>query len=106
MKKIWNSYNFIIIFALICFSFASILINQPNDIIDSYKKITLDQDENLWVIAEAYVEEHDLPLVDFVEWVESNNNLTSTHLKAGQEIIIPVKSENNLINNGLQLASK
>ena len=75
--------------------------------IDSYKTITVEQDDNLWVIAEAYVAEHGLPLVDFVEWVENTNNLSSAQLKAGQEIIIPVKIEDKLYNKkGLQLASK
>lgn len=106
MKKIWNSYNFIFVFAFICFFFASILISEPEDIIDSYQTITIQEDENLWIIAENYLPEHNLPLVDFVEWVESNNDLSSTQLKAGQEIVIPVKVEENILNNELQLASK
>ncbi|PTY82562.1 hypothetical protein B5V90_19655 [Heyndrickxia sporothermodurans] len=43
-----------------------------------------------------YSEEHSMNPNDFIEWVANKNQLTSSNIKAGDKIVIPVKMKKQL----------
>lgn len=105
MKKLWNQYSYAIILFVLSFITVFILICQLGETDDNnYMKITVNEGDTLWQIAEDFSREHNFTAAEFVTWVERNNGIAGGRIYPGDELVIPVL-ENREINIGTELAS-
>ncbi|MBS4189337.1 LysM peptidoglycan-binding domain-containing protein [Bacillus sp. FJAT-49705] len=96
MKKLWNLYSYAIILFVLSFITALIMIIQLGGSGKSdYIKITVNEGDTLWQIAEEFSNEHTLSVKEFVVWVEQNNGILSGRIFPGDELVIPVVQENS-----------
>ncbi|QED47639.1 cell division suppressor protein YneA [Cytobacillus dafuensis] len=105
MKKLWNLYSYAIILFVLSFITALILIVQlggPGK--SEYIKITVNEGDSLWQIAEDFSDEHTLTVKEFVVWVEQNNGISSGRIFPGDELVIPVVQDNS-VRKQTELAS-
>ncbi|MFB7302023.1 cell division suppressor protein YneA [Heyndrickxia sporothermodurans] len=95
MLILWKKYSYVIM--LIVLSLV-IGLYAMNTFIDdkNYQQITVSKGQSLWTIAHMYSEEHSMNPNDFIEWVTNKNHLTSSNIKAGDKIVIPVKMKKQL----------
>ncbi|SEM49868.1 LysM domain-containing protein [Mesobacillus persicus] len=95
MKKIWqnNSYTILLIATSLIVSlvFASGLKSGNED----YITITVQSGESLWKIADDFSNNHNLTNHEFVVWVEKENGITGGKIYAGDELIIPIRTQHN-----------
>lgn len=95
MKKIWqnNSYTILLIATSLIVSlvFASGLKSGNED----YITITIQSGESLWKIADDFSDDHNLTNQEFVVWVEKENGITGGKIYAGDELIIPIRTQQN-----------
>ncbi|AZB43044.1 LysM peptidoglycan-binding domain-containing protein [Bacillus sp. FJAT-42376] len=61
--------------------------------LDKYAKIEIREGDTLWDIAEALEDKHGLSQMEFVEWVDKENHLSSIVIKPGDRIVIPIKKD-------------
>ena len=104
MKKLWNHYSYAIILFVLSFITAFVLIVQlcesdPNQ----YMKITVNEGDTLWQIAEDFSDQHKLTANEFVAWVERNNGISGERIFPGDELVIPILIDE--INFHTELAS-
>jgi LysM repeat protein len=95
MKHLWNKYSYtIVLFAisLLAAFMLSLQIDSPES--ENYIKITVNEGDSLWKIAEEYSNEHTLAINDFIHWVQNNNGIADGRIYPGEEIIIPVLQVN------------
>lgn len=96
MKKLKN-YSFILVLlamiagAAIYFTFS--LENEP-----TYQEISVKEGDSLWSLAEEYQDSHDMNTIQFIEWVQKKNNLITTNIIPGEQIVIPV------VKDGIEIA--
>ncbi|MBY0120595.1 LysM peptidoglycan-binding domain-containing protein [Bacillus sp. S/N-304-OC-R1] len=105
MKKLWNQYSYAIILFVLSFLSAFILIFQLGESENnSYIKITVNEGDTLWQIAEDFSDKHNLSADEFVTWVERNNGIASGRIYPGDELVIPVVEQHEA-NLHTELAS-
>lgn len=68
----------------------------------SYSEIKVAKGDSLWSLAEEYKTFHNMDEIEFIKWVQDENDLITTKILPGEQLIIPVPSVKN--NGGLQLA--
>lgn len=90
LKKLWQQYSFV--FILFTIGFASVLIlastlNKSED----YIKVTVQDGESLWKIADKFSESHSMSVAEFVNWVEKENGISGEAIYPGDQLVIPVK---------------
>lgn len=91
MKKLWKKYSYAIILFVLSFSTALIIIIQLGDSENiNYIKVTVNEGDTLWRIAEDFSQKHDLTAPEFVNWVERNNGIAGGRIFPGDELVIPV----------------
>ncbi|MEH7126463.1 LysM peptidoglycan-binding domain-containing protein [Bacillus sp. JJ1532] len=91
MKKLWNQYSYAIILFVLSFFTAFILINQLGESENiKYIKITVNDGDTLWQIAEEFSMDHELTAIEFISWVERNNGISGERIFPGDELVIPV----------------
>ncbi|RAS86784.1 cell division suppressor protein YneA [Priestia endophytica] len=100
MKKRTNSLTYYVTFfaGLALFSFIVLNVSKEPEI-DQYAIVTVKAGDTLWGLANEYQANHQLSTVDFIDWVEKQNNIEKKDLKEGEEIYIPVLK--NKLNNTL-----
>ncbi len=101
-QSIWknNSYTILLIIVAIIASFI-LLFMQKTDQKDMFSTVTVQDGDSLWTLADQYSKEHHMSKVDFINWVENENNLKTANIKSGDSLIIPVKKP--VVNNDYQL---
>lgn len=68
----------------------------------SYYEIKVEKGDTLWSLAEEYKTLHKMDKIEFIQWVQDENNLITTKILPGEQLVIPVPA---IINqDGLQLA--
>ena len=91
MKKLWTSYNYSILFFIGLFLLITTMIvtniEAPKD---DYQQITVKKGDTVWEMAERF-DDSKMSKIEFVSWVQENNDLHINQLKEGQTIVIPVK---------------
>lgn len=96
MKKLKNYSFILVLFAMMAgaamyFTFS--LENEP-----AYQEISVKKGDSLWTLAEEYQDSHDMNTTQFIEWVQKKNNLITTKIVPGEQIVIPV------VKDGIQIA--
>ncbi|HWJ76547.1 MAG TPA: LysM peptidoglycan-binding domain-containing protein [Niallia sp.] len=96
MTNLWKKYSYTIIL-LICSLVACFIIvinmGEPNK--TEYVSVTVKQGETLWGISDEFAGSYHMSKERFINWVEKHNNITANQVKAGEELIIPVKIEDH-----------
>ncbi|MDE3838613.1 cell division suppressor protein YneA [Bacillus methanolicus] len=96
MKKIWKRYSYAIILVMVSFTAALLFSDYVKDAnSESYLKVTVEEGESLWSIAEKFSDKHGLSSDEFISWVERTNGINGDNIYPGEELVIPVleKSE-------------
>lgn len=107
MKKVWNHYSYTIILIMISFAVALVLSFQFGPFHQStYLKVTVSQGDSLWKIASKYSTLHSLTNNDFVDWVQTHNNLDGDRIYPGEKIMIPVTTQPSTGNEFASAAGK
>ncbi|WP_180968061.1 cell division suppressor protein YneA [Cytobacillus massiliigabonensis] len=103
MKKLWNQYSYAIILVVLSLltSFILIVHNGVSGE-DGLMKITVNEGDSLWQLAEDFSDEHMLSAKEFVEWVERHNGISGDRIYPGDELVLPIALEKG---NGTQVAS-
>lgn len=103
MKKLWNQYSYAIILVVLSLltSFILMVHNGVSEE-DGLLKITVNEGDSLWQLAEEFSDEHMLSSKEFVQWVERNNGITGDRIYPGDELILPIALEKG---NGTEVAS-
>ncbi|OMP66869.1 cell division suppressor protein YneA [Domibacillus epiphyticus] len=100
MEKAKN-YSFILTLALLILSASFYFIfngvKEP-----SYYEISVSKGDTLWSLAEEYKELHDMDEIEFIKWVQDENELITTKILPGEQLVIPVQAMKH--DSGLQLA--
>lgn len=103
MKKLWNRYSYAIILLVLSLFTTFILVCQLDRLDDdALMKITINEGDSLWQIAEEFSEEHKLTSKEFVKWVESKNGISGDRIYPGDELVIPIIQKKE---NGTEVAS-
>ena len=101
-QKIWTNYSYsIILFICSVLTCAMIVLYNNANHDKQYVMIKVEKGDSLWEISERYNGKYNMSKKQFIKWVETKNQLSANQLTAGEEIIIPVKAE----DENIQLAS-
>ncbi|OLN22893.1 hypothetical protein BTO30_07045 [Domibacillus antri] len=96
-----KNYSFMLTLAVMTISAALYFIfsgaEEP-----SYHKINVSKGDSLWSLAEEYKELHDMSEIDFIKWVQDENDLMTPKILPGEQLVIPVPAVQS--DDGLQLA--
>jgi LysM repeat protein len=92
MRKLWQEYSFILILFAISCSFVLVLGSTMNKSED-YIKVTVQDGESVWEIAERFANNHSLSPAEFVSWVEKENGISGDVIHPGDQLVIPVTLE-------------
>ena len=91
MKKIWNSHSYTIFFIIGVFALIStVLFSNIDDSLEDFQQVTVKKGDTVWDMAERF-DDSKMSKIEFVSWVQENNDLHINQLKEGQTIVIPVK---------------
>ena len=91
MKKIWTSHSYTIFFVIGVFALIStVLFSNIDDSMEDFQHVTVKKGDTVWDMAERF-DDSKMSKIEFVSWVQENNNLHINQLKEGQTIVIPVK---------------
>ncbi|MED3552075.1 cell division suppressor protein YneA [Cytobacillus praedii] len=103
MKKLWNQYSYAIILVVLSLVTSFILmIHNSVSGEDGLMKITVNEGDSLWQLAEELSDEHMLSAKEFVQWVERHNGISGDRIYPGDELVIPIALEKG---NGTEVAS-
>ena len=92
MRKLWQEYSFILILFAISCSSVLVLGSTLNESED-YIKVTVQDGESVWKLAEKFADNHTLSPAEFVAWVEKENGITGEVIHPGDQLVIPVMVE-------------
>ncbi|KIL47816.1 cell division suppressor protein YneA [Jeotgalibacillus campisalis] len=105
MSKLIEKYSFVILFIFITFVFGLYLtFSTTEDSESGLVEIKVQQGDTLWELSQEYGEAFALSEKEFIEWVTTENNLTSHIIKEGDTLVLPVSDEDNY-EDGIILAS-
>ncbi|PKG22354.1 cell division suppressor protein YneA [Niallia nealsonii] len=101
-QKIWTNYSYSIILFIFSVLTCAMIVLYNNATHDKqYVMVKVEQGDSLWSISEKYNGKYSMSQKQFIKWVETKNSLPAHQLTAGEEVIIPVKAE----EENIQLAS-
>lgn len=108
LKMVWNKFYMSIIFIMICMVFGIILLFMYAGMgAENYDKVSIKEGDSLWELADKYADDASMSKAKFVSWVEDKNKLQEDELKAGEKVVIPVKQDQSLDEDGeMQLANQ
>ena len=93
MKKIIKKQAHVVI--MLSLSFLALFIIYLTDEKVEHTEITIEQGDTLWELSNLY--RGKMSTEDWIAYVKKANNLTSNHLKIGDEMIIPVEANSYYI---------
>lgn len=103
MKKLWNQYSYAIILVVLSLLTSFILfVYDGISKDDGFMKITVNEGDSLWLLAENFSDSHTLSAKEFVEWVERHNEISGDQIYPGDELILPIVLEKS---DGTEVAS-
>lgn len=94
MKKLWQQYSFVMILLTISFATALILTGKLYKS-EEYLRVTVEEGESLWKIAEKYSDGHSMSMAEFVSWVEKENGKAGKTIFPGEQLVVPVLEKND-----------
>jgi cell division protein YceG involved in septum cleavage len=104
MVSIWRNYSYVILLmglAVIMGAVALMKIGAG----DSYQKVTVQEGDSIWTIAEELSDDYNMSTKDLVEWVSENNNLATDIIQPGDSLIIPGGKPIHINDSSYELAS-
>ncbi|WP_227395452.1 cell division suppressor protein YneA [Jeotgalibacillus aurantiacus] len=94
MTTLWKKYSFVILFFIVTLFFSLFLVFTTSaDEQSSYKMVQIQEGDSLWKIAEEYAEGASMSEREFIDWVSGSNQLNSSYIYPGDELVIPLKKE-------------
>lgn len=87
---------------MLCVIFAFIGTKKTEGHIIEYEKITVAEGDTLWSYSKQYAE--NVPPHKWIQEIVKVNNLSSTHIRAGEEIRIPEKKKKRFSDGSNQIA--
>ncbi|EIJ81401.1 cell division suppressor protein YneA [Bacillus methanolicus PB1] len=91
MRIVWKRYSYAIILVIVSFTAAFLYADYVKDAnSEGYLKVTVEEGESLWTIAEKFSDRHGLPSDEFISWVERTNGINGDNIYPGEELVIPV----------------
>ncbi|PLR94816.1 cell division suppressor protein YneA [Bacillus sp. T33-2] len=94
MKKVWDNYSYAIILFAVSIAFGAVFAGQFNTSDKEYITVTVEEGESIWQIAEKFSGDHKLTTDQFISWVEKQNGINGNNILAGEELVVPVSTEN------------
>lgn len=107
LKLFWDKYYIAIIFVIASVLMGLTLLfyaSTTNE--NKYSKIDVSSGDSLWVLADEHAAKANMDKATFIKWVEKENHINDGALKAGDEIIIPVKKNQINQDSSIQLANE
>lgn len=94
MNKAVKPFTYYTIFFMILavFAYAVTSFAKGPDL-ENYATITISAGDTLWELAHEYKEQHHLSAAEFVEWVETNNNIQYKPIVPGEMLYVPILKE-------------
>ncbi|MDP4170207.1 MAG: LysM peptidoglycan-binding domain-containing protein [Bacillota bacterium] len=94
MKKIWSNYSYAIILIVIsCISALCLSFKSDMQSDKKYIKVTVEQGDTLWEIANNYTSGSSLSGDQFVSWVKLHNQINGDQIFPGQKIVVPIPKD-------------
>lgn len=87
---------------MLCVIFTTIGMKKIENENVQYEKIVVAQGDTLWSYSKQYAE--NVPAHKWIQEIVKVNNLPSTHIRAGEEIIIPEKKKKKFGEMPTQIA--
>ncbi|WP_050182789.1 cell division suppressor protein YneA [Domibacillus robiginosus] len=88
MEKAKN-YSFMLLLAVMMAS-AALYFSFSGSGETAYQAIKVAKGDSLWSLAEDYEDLHKMDQIEFIKWVQDENNLITTKIVPGEELTIPV----------------
>ncbi|WP_088840425.1 cell division suppressor protein YneA [Listeria sp. ILCC797] len=107
LKLFWDKYYIAIIFVVASVLMGLTLLfyaSATNE--NKYSTIDVASGDSLWVLANEHAEKANMDKMTFIKWVEKENHLNNSTLKAGDEIVIPIKKNEMNSDSTIQLANE
>lgn len=95
--------NFITLFLGLCATFLMMLIISNTLSTEQHDEIKIEQGDSLWELANKFA--HDEPKEVWINNVMTMNNLQTSHIKAGDMLVIPEVKDAFHFNHGTEIAS-
>lgn len=96
METLWKKYSYVIILIVLSLFIGSYFILSLESDSNNYQEIVVTDGQSLWELAHIYSKEHSMKPQDFIDWVSTKNNLTSSNIKSGEKLVIPIKVKKQL----------
>lgn len=96
-----KNYSFMLLLAVMIAS-AALYFSFAGSDETVYQAIKVAKGDSLWSLAEDYQELHKMDQIEFIKWVQDENNLITTKIVPGEELTIPVPAVAS--DSSLQLA--
>ena len=85
-----SKYNTKLIKVAVGAVISTVLFSNIDDSMEDFQQVTVKKGDTVWDMAERF-DDSKMSKIEFVSWVQENNDLHITQLKEGQTIVIPVK---------------
>lgn len=96
-----KNYSFMLTLAIMMMGAAFYFVFSGSKEVD-YQEIKVANGDSLWSIAKEYKALHNMDDIEFIKWVQDENNLITTKILPGEQLTIPVPDVKQ--ERGLQLA--
>ncbi|WP_078546955.1 cell division suppressor protein YneA [Litchfieldia alkalitelluris] len=96
MKLSIEGLTFYILFFVLLIGLTFAFTNTLNQGNNDYVQITVSEGDSLWSLNETYKELHPYDFEEFVNWIESNNNIKAESIKSGDQLVLPIYFEKDV----------
>lgn len=103
MISIWKKYSFVILFFMITLLMGFYLLFSGDSKNHTEFVITVQNGDSLWSISQKNAERFGMTTTDFMKLLEKQNQLKSTSIKSGDQLVIYGSFLNNS-NDKIELA--
>jgi hypothetical protein len=98
MKTLLQKHSYTILLLGVVFLFTLFFsLQSDKENVNHYLSVTVSSGETLWDLAGRY-ETDSLTKTEFIDWIETHNDLQAEALKPGEKIVIPVVKGQNIHN--------
>lgn len=87
---------------MLCVIFIMIGIKKTETNSIDYERIVVAEGDTLWSYSKQYAD--NVPAHRWIEEIVKMNNLSSAHIRAGEEILIPEMKKKSFLNHPTQIA--
>lgn len=107
MKKLWYNYSYaIILIAISCISALCLSYKSDMQSEKKYIKVTVEQGDTIWEIANNYTSGSSLSGDQFVSWVKMHNQIDGDRIFPGEKLVVPVPKDLSTANEFASASEK